>query len=489
MFHRFNIALLARLCGQLLLVISLLMAAALAVSLLMADGAAMVLAKSLALTMLAGLLLRFVFGRKARFELFGRESLWLTSMLWIVVPLFGALPYWFYGTTHGVIDAIFESVSGFTTTGASVVQHPEELPASLLLWRSATQWLGGLGLVLFVVAANRRMAVGSLQLYDAEFSGTQQRKLHPRIAKSVGRMWRIYTAITLIMVAAMRTCGCGWVDSFCLSMSTVSTGGFVTHCTGLSVLNPSAMAVVVVFMFMSGLNVAMLYNLLTLRWRQLKHSEEFTVYVVLFAVSVGVCTLSFVLAGNGVGESAQYSIFHIASTLSTSGFYVAHPQYWSLPVSVFTFLLMFVGAMAGSTGGGLKILRLMYLLRYLRNYITRMLHPNVVFSVKVDSRTIAAHYVNKIFAFVFLYIIFVIAGGFVLTLCGSTIPEALSMAAANMANLGPSPLMDSTGSMPVYHSLPAVAKCVLMLLMLAGRLEIFALLAIASPLITHLNRR
>ncbi|MCR5822760.1 MAG: hypothetical protein K6F85_07605, partial [Bacteroidales bacterium] len=149
----------------------------------------------------------------------------------------------------------------------------------------------------------------------------------------------------------------------------------------------------------------------------------------------------------------------------------------------------FVGAMAGSTGGGLKIRRLMTLVRYLRNYMTRMIHPNVVFSIKIDRKTVPAEYVNKIFAFVFLYICFVTGGGFILTLCGSSIPEALSMAAANMANLGPSPLMDAAGSMPVYASLPIVSKCTLMVLMLAGRLEIFALLALVSPAYSLFKRQ
>lgn len=479
----------ARISGQLLLVMGGMMVLSLAVSLYLHDGAAVALAMALGVIVAAGLLLCVVLGRKSTFEMYGRDSFWLTSIVWMLVPAAGALPYFFYGLGGGPADALFESVSGFTTTGSSITTLPELLPKGLLLWRSTTQWIGGLGLILFVVALNRRLASGSIQLYDAEFSGTQQRKLHPHIAVSVSRMWHIYTLLTIILIVALKFCGNGTFDSVTIALSTVSTGGFVTHSVGFANANSATFAVLTVFMFLSGVNVALLYNFFTFRWRHLKHSEEFVAYFVIFVVAIAVSVTSFLAENNLLKESVRYSLFHVASTLSTCGFYIDRPPHWSFPVSVLTFLLMFVGAMAGSTGGGLKIRRLMTLVRYLRNYMTRMIHPNVVFSIKIDRKTVPAEYVNKIFAFVFLYICFVTGGGFILTLCGSSIPEALSMAAANMANLGPSPLMDAAGSMPVYASLPIVSKCTLMVLMLAGRLEIFALLALVSPAYSLFKRQ
>lgn len=477
----FNHRLIARLTGTLLTVMATALVIPIAVSLHYGDGAQYALITSGVVMVSIGLLLRNVFGRNASYELHELESFWLTSVAWVAVPMCGALPYLFGGVFDNVTDAAFEAVSGFSTTGSSVVPDPSQLPAGLLLWRAITQWIGGLGLILFVVATTRRMQVGSLQLYDAEFSGTQQQKLHPHMAKSVSRMWHIYTLITIILIVLLRAADNTGLDSVCLALSTVSTGGFMTAQYGLTGYSEATLTVLTVFMFLSGVNVALLYNLFTLHWRRLKRNDEFIVYAVIYLIAAVSCTLAFGLSDNDWGYSARYSLFHIASTISTCGFYTETPAVWPFWASVVTFLLILSGASAGSTGGGLKLRRLMTLFLYLRNYFIRMIHPNVVFTVKIDRQVVPGHYVNKIFGFVFLYICFVIAGAFMLTLCGSSIADAFCMAAANISNLGPSPLINSMGANLDYAMLPTVAKWTLMVLMLAGRLEIFALLAIVSP--------
>lgn len=477
----FNLRLVARLSGMLLLVMALSMVLPVAVSLHYADGAQYGLLLSGLMLTVIGLLLRNIVGRNASYELRERESFWITAVAWLVVPLAGALPYLTTGVLDSFSDAAFESVSGFTTTGSSVIANPAAIPQGMLVWRSITQWIGGLGLILFVIAFLKRLNQGSLQLYSAEFSGTQQRKLHPHIAKSVSRMWRIYTLITLILIALLIYAGNGVLDSFCLALSTVSTGGFMPTQFGMSGFNDLTLSVLTVFMFLSGVNVALLYNLFTFRWRQLRINHEFALYVGIFLFAAVSCTVAFVLSGNAWGKSAQYSFFHIASTISTCGFYTDTPAVWPFWVSVVTFLLILSGASAGSTGGGLKLRRLMTLAIYLRNYLTRMVHPNVVFSVKIDHKVVPGDYVNKIFGFVFLYICFIIGGAFMLTFSGSTIADAFCMAATNISNLGPSPLINSLGASLDYAALPDFAKWILMILMLAGRLEIFALLAIVSP--------
>lgn len=410
-----------------------------------------------------------------------RDSYRITAALWIVASLLGAVPYLATGAVHSVTDAVFESVSGFTTTGSSVLADPAALPTWLRLWRAATQWIGGLGLVLFVVAMFPSLREGSAQLYSAEFSGTQQRKLHPHMSQSVRRMWVVYLLLTLAQAALLIVAGNGVADSVCLALSTVSTGGFMTSATGLATYSNLAVGIITVFMFLSGVNVALIYNFFTFHWRRLRRSDEFLVYGAVFLLATAGCIVAFGLAGNGWGWSVGYSLFHIASTVSTCGFYTAEPAHWPFAASVVTFLLILSGAMAGSTGGGLKLRRLMTLTIYLRNYFTRMLHPNAVFTVKIDRRVVEDSYVNKIFGFVFLYILFIIGGAFVLTLCGSGIADAFCLAAANISNLGPSPIINVLGPNMEYALLPAAAKWTLMVLMLAGRLEIFALLAIVSP--------
>ena len=450
---------------------------------------------------------------------------------------------------------MFESVSGFSTTGSSVIADPGEVPAGVLIWRAITQWMGGLGLVLLVVATMKRLNAGSLRLYDAEFSGTQQRKLHPHIARSVSRMWQTYTLITIILIVLLRVVGNTGIDSVCLALSTVSTGGFMTSATGLAGYPDSTLAIMTIFMFLSGVNVALLYNLFTLRWRQLRRTDELGVYFIIYFVAVVLCTVSFYSSSQLPVASAQlpvasnqlpvasnqlpvasaqfpvasstiqqinnshftvhssqftvhrspitvqqfnnslnqqfnnsqlphsfcYSLFHVASTVSTCGFYTEPPAVWPFLPSAVTFLLILCGAMAGSTGGGIKLRRLMTLGLYLRNYFTRMMHPEAVFTIKIDRKVVPSEYVHKIFGFVFLYICFIVGGAFLLTLGGSSIAEAFCMAAANISNLGPSPLINTLGASLDYAALPDLSKWTLMILMLAGRLEIFALLAIFTP--------
>ena len=478
--RKFNFRLIAHLTGKLLTYLATAMALPLAVSIYYRDGMQFALVVSALLILMVGLFFRNILGRKREYDLKESESYWVTVIIWIVIPLGGTLPYLFTGVLDSFSDAVFESFSGFTTTGSSVLAQPELLPPSMLTYRAITQWAGGLGLMLLVVALLRKLTQGAFRIYEAEFSGTQQRKLHPRLAKSVTRMWTIYGTLTLGLAALLLIQDTPLVDAFCLACSTVSTGGFLTSSAGLSILNNGALATVAVFMLLSGVNVAILYRFFTLQWRRLR-DEEMTTYLILYFAAVAVCSIAFIQEGNGIAASLQYSIFHIASTMSTCGYYIPRPQHWSFLVSVLTFVLIAIGASAGSTGGGIKLRRIIIMVKYIANYFTRMIHPNAVFHVKVNHEVVETEYINKVFAFVFLYIVFIAGGAFVLTLCGSNIPESVCMAAANISNLGPSPLINSLGASLDYSMLPVLSKWTLIILMLAGRLELFALIAIFSP--------
>ena len=463
--RRFNWKLIAQVTGVLLLYLAAGLLLPLVLSIYERDGMQFAFAVSGMLILMAGLFLRNMVGGKAEYRLRQDESYWLTVAAWVVMPLFGALPYLFTGVTQSFTDALFESFSGFTTTGSSVIRHPEELPPSILAYRALTQWVGGLGLLLFVVALLRRLGLGAGSLYEAEFSGTQQRKLHPRLAQSVTRMWTIYGLLTATLWGLLMVQGVGLVDAFCTACSTVSTGGFTTHSEGITALGVHPTSTVTLFMFFSGVNVAILYRLFTLRWRHLWRDGELRTYTLLFICSVALCTTAFFLEGNGFSDSLHFSIFHIASTMSTCGYHMPVPTHWSFVVSVLTFVLIVIGASAGSTGGGIKLRRIIIMVKYIANYLTRMIHPNVVFHVKVNNEVVESDYINKVFAFVFLYIVFIIGGGFVLTMCGCSIPNAVCMAAANISNLGPSPLINTMGGSLDYAVLPHVAKWTLTLLM------------------------
>lgn len=478
--RRFNFRLIARIVGMLMNYMAASMALPLLVSVYAKDGAQFAIFLSATLMLLMGLLCRNILGHNAAFDLKENESYWVVALAWLLVPLCGTLPYLFTGAIGSFTDAVFESFSGFTTTGASVLPAPEELPPSMLVYRSYTQWIGGLGMMLMIVAMLSRLGVGGGQLYEAEFSGTQQRKLHPHLSNSVKYMWVIYGLFTAVMLVLLLLRGVPLVDALCYSMSTVSTGGFTTHSQGLAMMDNGTLIILSVFMVLSGVNLACLYRLV-FRWRKWERDEEVRTYLMLLLAMVAVSTLSFKMVGNPWRDSVEYSVFHIASTMSTCGYYLPKLGHWSFLVSVLTFVLIIIGATSGSTGGGLKLRRVMIVIKYIGNYFTRMLHPNAIFRVKMDGHAVEPDYINKVFGYIFLYIAFIVMGAFVLTLCGCSIPEAICMAAANISNLGPSPLINNLGGSLDYASLHDLGKWALAVLMTAGRLELYALIAIFSP--------
>lgn len=479
---RLNIRLLFRTLGMLLVIMAVSMLFPVAVSVYYGDGSQYGLMLAAFCILVVGLFLRNFIGAGASNEVHARDGVWFTVVIWIVVPLMGALPYLFTSSVQSFTDAAFESFSGFTTTGSSVLSGFDQMPQGLLVWRSTSQWIGGLGLILFVVAILRRLNVGAARLYESEFSGTLQRRLHPRLGRSVALMWVVYIALTVVLFVLLMAGGNGFVDSFCTATSTVSTGGFMTHDDGMASYSTYSMCCITLFMFMAGMNISVLYSIFTGKWREAGRDEEFRTYFMISIAATLVCFASIVISGGGLSVGTLgFSLFHVASAVSTCGFYTTGPSYWPAMVSVLTFLLVFVGASTGSTGGGLKMKRIMIVGRGVRNYFVSMVHPQSVTRVKVNGRAVDEEHVRVVFSFMFLYVVLITLGSFVLTFCGLDIPNALCMATANIGNLGPSPVANSIGARIDYISLAPVGKWTMVLLMLAGRLEIFTLVAVLLP--------
>lgn len=475
------IPLLSRLSGYMLLGMAVGMTLPLAVSLLSADGAQFSILLSATIFVCLGLLLRNIWGRKAIYRIQPRNSFWITALLWILIPITGSIPYMASGAVSSFTDAAFESFSGFTTTGATIFDYPEHLPPSLMLYRSMTQWIGGLGLILFLIAILKRLNIGTFNLYSAEFSGTLQRKLHPHISVSVHRLWLIYSLLTLLCFTALYFCGTRPLDALCLALSTISSGGFMTHSLGAATLGTTAQYVLSVFMTLSAINLALLFNFFFFRWRDLHRNEEFFHFVILFITAYLLSAFCLIHAGNPLPWSLRYAFFHIAATTSTCGFVTSAPVHWPVALSALTFVLMIIGSCSGSTGGGLKLKRIIILRKYLFNYILGIIHPKLITSVKIDDTTIHPQYINKILAFLFLYFVFIIVAAFIIVLSGYDIPNAISLAIANIGNLGPSPLLHNLGNPIDYPTLAPLVKWTLIILMVAGRVEIFVLLAVFSP--------
>lgn len=478
----FNFRLIMHVTGILLLMMACMMVLPIAASFYYHDGVQYDLMLAAVATLLIALLFRNILGYDPDYVISERESFWFTSVLWLIVPLTGALPLLFTGITDNFTDALFESVSGFTTTGSSVLhERLDDVPESVLVWRSVTQLVGGLGLVLLVIATLRQLRIGSMPLYDSEFSGTVQKKLHPHIAISVRRMWITYFLGVTLLFVLLLLCGNRTLDAFAIAVSTVSTGGFTASSDGISQLNGLSIAIVTLFMFLSGVNIALRYQMISGKGREMWRDQEFRTYATAFCVMVAVSVATFALQGHWGWNTLRYALFHTASTMSTCGLELNSPALPPTLIRVSTILLMIIGASAGSTGGGIKWKRIIALAQYVHNYFVNMLHPRAVRSVKIDHFIISKDYLNKILAFVFLFIFFLIIGTFVLIIYGYSLPCAFCVAAANISNLGPSPIIAEVGCTVNYATMPLMAKWTLMALMLLGRVEIFAFVAIFSP--------
>ena len=480
----FNFRLIYKLLGSLLMWLSAAMILPCAVSLVCHDGSQFELSISMLLMLAAGLFLHNIAGRGAAYELHEKESFWLTSLMWILIPLLGAMPFALSGSVNNFVDALFESVSGFTTTGSSILTNLDEVPRGVIVWRSMTQWVGGLGLIMFIIAMQRRLHVGGTHLYGAEFSGTIQRKLNPHMTTSVSLMWRVYIAMTIGLLAILLLTGNGFLNAFCITMSAVSSGGFLPSSAGLSDFSTLSLGVLTVFMLFSGINIALLYKLFTGHFADMWHDEELRLYLILYVCGASAISVSMYSAGITLPSAIGRTCFHVASTISTCGLVLpadTSMPTWPLLAAIITLLFIVLGASAGSTGGGLKLKRVMILFRYVQNYLLSMVHPRAVAKVKIDGRVISNEYINKVFAFVFLYMAFAAGGTLLLTAGGQPLASSICLALANLSNLGPTPLIHIADPTFCYAALPTLSKCGLIVLMLVGRIEIFALIAIFSP--------
>lgn len=480
-FHTriFNTKLVAHLLGTVLLGIAGFMLLPIVVSFSCNDGAQRGFLFTLGVVSVLGVLLRNVLGRKPNYDFYEKESFWLTSIVWIVVPMVCALPYLLTGTFSSVVDAMFESFSGFTSTGSTVVTDFDNIPKSILVWRSMSQWIGGLGLMLLTIAVVRKLKKGMNHLYSAEFSGTVQQKIHPRMSTTVRRMWYVYIFFTILLLVFLLLVGNDFIEALCLSLSTISTGGFSPRAYSITSFGQSTQIAVTVFMFISGINISLLYHLLRFRPIKLWQNEEFRRYLTIILVASILLLLMLYANGADFFQAAKFSLFQVVSAISTTGYYTVMPSGWIMIVPLFMFMLMFFGACSGSSGGGIKIVRVLILFKYVRNQFTVMLHPRAVVPVKIDGQIIQTSYINKIFAFVFMYFVFIVLGAFVFMCCGLTLSDSLSVALANISNIGP--VIDTIGGSWSYATLPLVAKLTIIFEMLLGRLEIFAIIAIFSP--------
>ncbi len=418
--------------------------------------------------------------RKGETTITKREGYLIVASGWFAMVLFGALPYILSGTTHTIIDAVFESASGFTTTGATIFSDIEALPKGILFWRSLTQWIGGMGIIVLTVAIFPLLGIGGIELFVAEAPGPTSDKIHPRITVTARRLWYIYVGLTIVLIMLMNLFGMSFYDAMNHGFTTMATGGFSTRNASLAAFSPAVQYLVTLFMFIGGANYTVIYLSLNGKFKRVWASSEFRAYVLL-VVLMGLTIGLFLFAYRGYAFEAAFrtSFFQIVSSITTTGYVVADYTSWGSGMTVVFFALLFSGACAGSTSGGIKIVRHLVFVKNSILEFKRILHPRALIRIKINNEIVAPRILTHILVFLLIYLGIIVIGTIVVSALGMDFPSAISAVASAVGNVGPA--IGSIGPMNTFAEVPTAAKAFLSFLMLLGRLELFTILVLFTP--------
>jgi trk system potassium uptake protein TrkH len=425
---------------------------------------------SLLVTLTVGLLLQF--GFKTTKEIERGDGFTIVAFTWLLIPLLGTLPYVFLGLSF--LDAFFETMSGFTTTGATILNVVEDLPNSALLWRSLTQWLGGMGVVLLFISILPRLGVGGSQLFDREFPGPLPERLRPRFRTTARLLWTIYVGLTAAEIALLYFFArLPLFDSICISFTTIPTGGFTPTTASIGAYaNPSAEYIIMVFMFLAGMSFIIHYQFLRGNWKAIK-GEEFRLYLIILAIAISLLVISQGL------NSYREGMFQAISIMTTTGFVTSNFGSWHSGARIVLLALMFIGACGGSTGGAIKVVRFLTLIKHTGVMMRKAISPKAVIPVKLNQKPLAEGVIRDIISFLFLYILVAVLASLVLCFLGLNLETSISAVAATLGNVGPG--LGGVGPNSNYSLLPDAAKVVLILCMWFGRLELFTVFMIFFP--------
>jgi len=435
---------------------------------------------SFLITAFAGLILWYFFGRKKKRTIGKREGYLVVSLSWVVISLFGSLPYIISGAIPSFTDAFFETISGFTTTGASILNDIEALPKSLLYWRAMTHWIGGMGIIVLTVAILPFLGVGGMQLLVAEMPGITPDRLHPRITATAKRLWGIYVLFTIAEVLLLWAGEMDFFDSVCHSFATMATGGFSTKNDSIAGFAPYSQYVIMIFMTLAGINFTLHYLALHRKFNKILANQEFKAYVSIIVIISLVIGLSLVLFnGLGIENAFRDALFTVISILTTTGFVTVNYYVWPVYLWMLIFALMFIGGSAGSTGGGIKIVRILLLVKNSWLELKRALHPNAIIPVKFNGKAVSQSIIFNVMAFFLIYVLTFAAGTIILSLMGYDFETSIGGTIASLGNIGPG--IGGVGPIENYSFFSPIAKWFLSFLMLLGRLELFTILIVLSP--------
>jgi trk system potassium uptake protein TrkH len=467
--------------GQLLLALAAAMVFPVAWSLLSGAGGVSPVAWGALATAGCGGLLRLLLPRPER-ELSQREALLLVVLAWFAISVFGALPFLWSGAFASATDAFFESASGFTTTGATVLARVEVLAEPVQLWRHLTHWIGGMGIVLLGLAVLPVVGHGGMALYRAEFSGAKSEKLKPRIAETALALWRLYLAFTVAQALALRAAGMSWLDALCHTFSTLGTGGFSTRTASVGgFASPAVEWIIVLFMLLAGMSFVQHHRLFVeRRVRGFLADFEVRAYLLVFLSAAALVALTLVLHdGLSPSGAVRAAAFQVASIQTTTGFVTEDFERWFPLAQAILLGLMFVGGCTGSTAGGVKIARVVLLARVVGREFKRMVERHGVFAIRLGGRVTPEETIQSLLSLIYLSLLVLAVSGLLLAAMGLDLMTAFTAVVACMFNVGPG--LGAVGPVDNYGQLPGLAKWILSVCMIAGRLEFYTLVVLLTP--------
>ncbi|MCD4769067.1 MAG: TrkH family potassium uptake protein [Bacteroidales bacterium] len=465
--------------GMLLLLEGICMSSVIPVSLVYGDGDAMSLIISSAITLIIGIS-AIVFVKADESNIGRREGYFIVTLTWVIFSIFGSLPFIISGAIPQYTDAFFETMSGFTTTGASILTDIESLPHGLLFWRSMTQWLGGMGIIVLSLAILPVLKIGNMQLFNAEVPGPTPDKFHPKIKETAKRLWLIYAIFTLAETLLLWIGEMNLFDAACHSFTTMATGGYSTKNASIAAFSsPYTHYVITLFMLIAGTNFALAYFGMHGKIRKIIGNEEFRFY--LFIVFISILTVATVLYfhNNTTAEkSFRDAAFQVISIITTTGYSTVDFSLWGTFLVLLLFILMFTGGSAGSTGGGIKMVRLLLLVKNSRQELKRLIHPNAVLPIRFNHKIVPQKVVFNILAFIVFYFFITGISAMIIAGMGYDFATSFSSAAATLGNIGPG--IGDVGPVMNYAHFPVFGKWFFSFLMLIGRLELFTVLILFS---------
>ena len=474
-----NYKIISNILGTLLFIEAAMMTWCMTMALFMDEDDSIAFIISVILTILGGIVFKYL-GRNSDNSLGRREAYLLVTLTWIIFSLFGSFPFIISGYITNFTDAYFETISGFTTTGCSILDDVESLPHGILFWRTMTQWIGGLGIVFFTIAIIPSLVGGNVKVFSAEATGPIRAKMHPRLSTTAKWIWSIYLFLTVACCICYYQAGMDLFDSFNYAMTTTATGGFSTHNASTGYFhNPYIDYTAIVFMFLSGTSFTLLYTTLFKgRFKQFIKNSEFKFYIIIVLIA-SVTIMYFLIRYNDyqLSDAIRVSLFQVTSFITTTGIFNDDAAQWHHTTWVILSICMFLGACSGSTSGGFKCIRTVMLLTILRNEVRRILHPRAVLPVKVNDNTIPYSSQVTLLAFLAAYMLLCLFTYFIMILAGVDSTNSITISLSCASNVGPT-LGLEIGPTMSWGILPDLVKWMLSILMLMGRLEIFTVLVL-----------